>query len=181
MVFAEKDLQVPAMTIQIPQKSALTVAVFYPGNTLMHQVSNWAGEHPADGLRLCFPKSVGEIRTTLKETTISIVDATQDPTRAMAAFAELMAESPAESVAVYTEAMHQGLELSVRSHGVLLLLGPMEDLWWEELFRVMQRCIARGTRFRFPGHRPDQSELPTAWLQEDRPTSLLNPRFRKIA
>lgn len=171
------------MTLQLPRESALAIAVFYPSNSLMHQVSNWAGENPGCGFQLCFPKSVQEIETIVPDTTISIVDATEEPNRATAAFVQLIGRSGTDSVAVYTEEMHAGLELFVRSRGSLLLLGPMSDASWGGLLEAMRRCAERQSAFRFPPQQPAESDarLATAWLQEDRLKRSPQDRFRKIA
>lgn len=171
------------MAIQLPRESALTITVCYPGNSLMHQVSNWAGAHPTCGFQLCFPRSLPEIRDMLRNTVISIVDATEDPAQAMATFVQMIAEAAPDSVAVYTEQMHEGLELFVRSLGALLLLGPMSDALWEGLFEAMGRCLARGTRFRFPLRQPSESDagLATGWLPKQRLKNSVHNRFRKIA
>ena len=171
------------MAIQISRESAPTVALFYPGNSLMHQVSNWAGEHPACQFQLHFPESLREIGTLLRGSTISIVDVTEDPVQASPVFLQLMAESQPGSVAVYTETMHEGLELFVRTRGALLLLGPMSDAAWEGLFEAMRRCLARKARFRFPTRQPAEVDagLATAWLQESRLKNSLTNRFRKTA
>jgi len=173
------------MAVSLPQESELTVAVFYPGNSLMHQVSNWANEHPACGLQLCFPDSVQEVRGAVEttDTTVSIVEATEAPARARAAFVQLLAESRSDCVAVYTERMYAGLELFVRSRGSLMLLGPMSDASWAGLFEAMRRCARRRTSFRFPSRQPtgEEARLAAAWLEEDRLRSSLFERFRKIA
>ena len=116
-------------------------------------------------------------------TTISVVDATEGPARATAAFVQLIAESGPDCVAVYTEKMHAGLELFVRSRGSLLLLGPMSDASWAGLFEAMRRCLDRESRFRFPSRQPaeEDAKLAAAWLQEDRLKNSPHNRFRKIA
>ncbi len=171
------------MALQLPQESSLTIAVYYPGNSLMHQVSDWSGGESSCGFQLCFPESVQEIQSAVQGTSISIVDATEEPARATAAFVQLIAEFGPECVSVYTEQMHAGLELFVRSRGALLLLGPMSDASWAGLFEAMRRCADRRSNFRFPARQPteEEAQLAAAWLQEERLKDYPQNRFRKIA
>ena len=171
------------MALQLPRESSLTVAVFYPGNSLMHQVSNWVGEHSACDFQLRFPESAHEIRNAIQGTTISIVDSTDEPARATAVFVQLIVESGPECVSVYTEKMHAGLELFVRRRGALLLLGPMSDASWAGLFEAMQRCANQKSHFRFPTRQPaeEDARMAAAWLPEDRLKGSPHNRFRKIA
>ncbi len=158
------------MKSQIPQGSAPAIAVFYPGNSLMHQVSNWAIRHPAYDFALSFAQSLHEIRGVLRDTVVSIVDATEDPMRAMTAFTQAIAKLEADRVAVYTESMHEGLELFVRVRGAPLLLGPMSDAPWEAQLERMLKSAARVRPCSSLLRRHAQAEagLPEVWLRKHR-------------
>jgi len=125
------------MTARFTQKSDVAIVVFYPGKSLMHQVASWASDRPSSELQFSFARSVAEIRRALRRADVAIIDATEDPARAMETLVRAVTESDPGSVSVYTEIMHPGLELFVRSRGVLLLLGPMLDKPWQNLFEAM--------------------------------------------
>lgn len=127
------------MTARVSRKSEIAIAVFYPGNSLMHQAASWASDRPGSVLEVSFADSLPEIRTALQKADVAIVDATEDPARAMDAFIPATIESELVAAAVYTETMHPGLEMFVRSRGALLLWGPMQGEPWQELFDAMTR------------------------------------------
>ena len=70
----------------------------------------------------------------LTDADLTIIDATDRPQEALATLARVHGASDRLTVAVYSERMHEGLELFVRQRGILLLLGPMEQHEWEALF-----------------------------------------------
>jgi hypothetical protein len=76
-----------------------------------------------------------EIRPLLRYAGTALVDATEDPARAREAFLRAVARLGTGAVAMYTETMHDSLELFVRVRGALFLLGPLGDEQWEEYFR----------------------------------------------
>jgi len=121
-------------TVGRSRKSPPAIAVFYPGNSLMHQISGWAVKFPAYDFSLFFERSAAEIQTALENSVLSIFDATDDPARAMIALSRAIASGGRDSTVAYTESMVEELELFVRSRGALLLLGPMDDAVWRELF-----------------------------------------------
>ena len=170
------------MKSQPSQKSAPEIAVFYPGNSLMHQVSNWAIRHPAYDFALSFAQSLHEIRSVLRCTAITIVDATEDPLRAMAAFTQALTTLEADRVAVYTEMMHEGLELFVRARGASLLFGPMSDAPWEDQLAKMLESADRIRRFGFltQQHAEANGGLPKTWLQKYRLQTTFTKRLLKF-
>lgn len=117
-----------------PQRTASDIVLFYPGASLTDQVAGWSERHPQCSLEVSFAKTVPGIRQALSSADAAVLDATADPGQAMAAFSQAVAKLGAYSVAVYTERMHEWLELSVRIRGALLLLGPMDSSQWEGLF-----------------------------------------------
>ena len=147
------------MTARLSRKSDVAIVVFYPGNSLMHQVASWASDRPGSELEVSFADSVPEIRAVLRKTDVVIVDATEDPARAMETFVRATVESEPISVAVYTETMHPGLELFVRSRGALLLLGPMPDEPWQTLFDAMAFSRERVPNREAPLRQRKESEV----------------------
>jgi hypothetical protein len=170
------------MRSQDSKESAPTIAVFYPANSLMHQVANWAVRYPAFDFTLSFPKSLHEIRSVLRRTAITIVDATEDPVRAMAAFTQAIAVLEADCVAVYTETMHEGLELFVRARGAPLLFGPVSDAPWEEQLQKMLQSAARlhPCGLLAQGHTKTDGGIPQAWLRKHRLQKSLTTRLAKF-
>ena len=170
------------MKSQPLKKSAPEIAVFYPGNSLMHQVSNWAIRYPALEFALSFAQSLHEIRSVLRCTAITIVDASEDPVQAMSAFSQALTALEADRVAVYTETMHEGLELFVRVRGASLLLGPMSDAPWEDQLEKMLESAGRMCRFGFLTQQYTETDggLPQAWLWKYRLQTPFTKRLLKF-
>lgn len=170
------------MRSQITKQSAPAIAVFHPGNSLMHQVSNWAIRHPDYEFALSFAQSLHEIRSVLRRSAISVVDATEDPGLAMTVFVQVMTALEADCVAVYTETVHDGLELFVRVRGVPLLLGPMSDAPWEDQLEKMLRAAGQMHGVGCLAQRNTETDggLPKAWLREHRLQTSLIKRPHKF-
>ena len=66
-----------------------------------------------------------------------LVDASDDHAQAIELFSQSVARLGSRRVAVYTERMHEGLELFVRTQGAWLLLGPLSEQQWEGFFSSM--------------------------------------------
>jgi hypothetical protein len=170
------------MKSQIPKQSAPAIAMFYPGNSLMHQVSNWAVRHPTYEFAMSFAQSLHEIRDALRRSVISIVDATEELELAMVAFVQAVTAMEADRVAVYTETMHEGLELFVRTRGAPLLLGPMKDAPWED---QLERMLQAAGRVHSAGsfssrHAEIDAGLSKAWLRKYRLHTSLTKRQHKF-
>ena len=112
-----------------------TTVLFYPGNALRGQIVAWDRGRHACVFRPSFARSMSGIRKVLERANLVLVDATKDYGRAKAAFTQAVARRGADGVAVYTETMHEGLELGVRSCGALLLLGPLSRAQWQGFFQ----------------------------------------------
>ena len=68
---------------------------------------------------------------------MALVDASDDHAQAIDLFSQAVARLGARHASVYTERMHEGLELFVRTQGAWLLLGPLTDEQWEDYFSMM--------------------------------------------
>jgi hypothetical protein len=68
---------------------------------------------------------------------LALVDASDDHAQAIDLFSQAVARMGARHASVYTERMHEGLELFVRKQGAWLLLGPLSDEQWEDYFSAM--------------------------------------------
>lgn len=121
------------------------IALFYPSGSLAKQAAAWGRRHPECAVRLLFTPWLPAIRAALYEADVALVDATHDDARAIDAFSQSATQLGAQATAVYSEQLHEGLELFVRSRGSLLLWGPLSDAQWDEL---LDRLLAQG-----PAHR----------------------------
>ena len=128
---------------------ALTIAVLYPSRSLAEQVADQAAQWGAYRFRLLDEESVNSIRADLRGAAVVVVDATEDPARAVAAVEAATSAAQTPVVAVYSETMHEGLELSVRSRGALLLPGPVDAGQWEGVFEAGRRVARKSPCFGF--------------------------------
>ena len=74
---------------------------------------------------------------------VALIDATDDHAQAADAFSQAVGHVGAGATAMYSERMHEGLEMFVRSRGALLLLGPLSEAEWDAFF---DRRLPRGGR-----------------------------------
>ena len=111
-----------------------SIAVCYPTESLSQQVAQWARSHKDCGIAPVFGRLPLEIRRSLIGADVVLVDASDDHAQAIELFSQSVARLGSRRVAVYTEKMHEGLELFVRTQGAWLLLGPLENGRWEEFF-----------------------------------------------
>lgn len=141
------------------------VLLLYPRDSLKDQIGIWAGRHADRLVEASFERSLPEIRRLLRRAESVIVDATEDSARAAEAFLQAVARLGSGSVAVYTDAQDEGLELFVRVRGSLFVLGPFFEGQWEEFFegwRHGQRVplVCGGARQRTPAS-PDRRGWPS--------------------
>jgi hypothetical protein len=114
--------------------------LLYPAESLKKQISRWALQHPERQVDVSFERSLAKIRHLLRYTDATLLDATHDPAMATEAFLQAVACLGADAVAVYTETLHDDLELFVRLRGVPFFLGPLFDEQWEEFFEQIVRA-----------------------------------------
>jgi len=114
-----------------------SIAVGYPTGSLFRQVALWAHKHKDCGIEPFFGRSALEIRRSLNGADMVLVDASDDHAQAIELFSQSVARLGSRRVAVYTERMHEGLELFVRTQGAWLLMGPLDGRQWEEFFSSM--------------------------------------------
>ena len=111
-----------------------TVAVFYASESLLEQIGAWGRAHTDHELLLSDSRTATGIRAAVRSAGTVVIDATRVPGQAITAFQEAVPEAGRSHVAVYTEQMHDGLEVFVRARGVLLMLGPMAADEWDAVF-----------------------------------------------
>lgn len=166
-----------------PRKPALPVALLYPGDSLMQQMSDYNGKRPGCEFQSSHADTPSELQELFRHTAISVIDATSDPDRAVAALDLAIERSDGHYSAAYTEKVHEGLELSVRSRGALLLLGPLSQLDWEGLFQAARQTVGREFRFGFLAQQRTESDPASTvvWQPKQDAEHSSHNRFRKIA
>jgi hypothetical protein len=115
-------------------QSAPKIVIFYPGRSLAGQMEAWSERHGGQQLQVSRERSLAGIRRRIRRVDFVVIDATDDPAQASDAFFQIYKALGSESMAVYTEVIHDGLEILVRRLGVSLLLGPMAVFEWDGLF-----------------------------------------------
>jgi hypothetical protein len=108
------------------------VFLFYPSNSLIGQLKTWANQRGGRQPRISFERSLLALRQQIREADFVVVDATEDPAQASDALLQVFNAMGHEAMAVYSEIMHDGLELLVRRLGVPLLFGPLGVPEWDE-------------------------------------------------
>jgi hypothetical protein len=101
-----------------------------------------------------FERSLPKIRKLLRGASTALIDATDDHAQAIDAYLQATAQLGAGAVMVYTEVMHDSLELFVRGRGSVMLLGPSFDgHYMKFLERLPERKkLASAMRMRARGH-----------------------------
>ena len=88
-----------------------------------------------------------EIRALVAGTDVALIDATEDDAQAVDAFSQAAGQLGVKATAMYSECMHDGLEVFVRSHGAFMLMGPLEEAEWDEwIEHALQGGRQRGLR-----------------------------------
>jgi hypothetical protein len=132
---------------------AAEAVLLYPGEPLTAQIRDWSQQHPECRVWVCDSQSLPEIRRAVENASAVVVDATEDHARAIDAMLQAVAQRGEVAVAVYTEQMHEGLELFVRSRGVLLLLGPLTHEEWEGFWQPRLAAPSQDRPATIPLHR----------------------------
>ena len=110
------------------------IVLFHAGESLVAQTVEWVRENPTWVLELADARRNTVINAILVRVSAAIVDATADPGTALDICMQAEEDVRRHKLVVYTEIMHEGLELFVRTRGILLLLGPMELAEWTGFF-----------------------------------------------
>ena len=110
------------------------IVLFYAGDSLLEQVSEWICDSMMLPLNLVSSCSAFSVEESMNTAECAIIDATMNPGKAMDILQIAMPLAGRDRLVVYTERTHDGLELFVRMRGVPLLLGPMSEAEWEGVF-----------------------------------------------
>jgi len=116
------------------------IALFYACDSLARQIANWVRKRPGCTVRCSVARLLPEIRAVLERADVALIDATEDHAQAADTFSHAASQLGPCATAMYTERMHDGLELLVRSQGAQLLLGPLADAEWEGFFDRTMRA-----------------------------------------
>ena len=110
------------------------VVLFYAEESLLFQVAGWVRSEGRFSLRLVSSRDPVIIGHALNDAVVAVVDATRQPGEAMAVLERAIGRLGPRRIAIYSEAMHDGLEIFVRVRGVTLLAGPMSPPEWDAFF-----------------------------------------------
>ncbi|MGD0899362.1 MAG: hypothetical protein ABR915_16110 [Thermoguttaceae bacterium] len=122
------------MTLARLRSDVCDVVVFYPTPVLARQIRDWSGRHRDRRVETATGRSAREIREAVDRAEVVLVDATEDHVQAIDALVMASGGHGPGKAAVYTERIHEGLELFVRQQGVPLLFGPLTGAQWEGFF-----------------------------------------------
>ena len=111
------------------------IVVFYACESLGNQIASCAREHQSYSFSPAHARSAFEIRKVIQGAGMVLVDATEDHAQAIEAFSQALTHFGPDRVAIYTERMHEGLELFVRTQGAPLLFGPLRNAQWNGFFQ----------------------------------------------
>ena len=118
------------------------IVLFYPSPSLLNQVAAWAGRQVGWSLSVSTSRTAVGIRAAMSGAMVNLLDATFSPHLAMKVLELAASQFFLQTAAVYTEVMHEGLELFTRTRGALLLLGPLSGGQWEGFFAGIERAAA---------------------------------------
>jgi hypothetical protein len=125
----------------IQQHEGADVAIFYPNDRLLSDLSGWFGRNPRFDMEVVLSRQTTVIRSIAAQAAFLIINATEYLEPAITALGVGLECMPRERILFYTERMHEGLELFVRCRGVLLLLGPASQIEWEAALRLLKRTM----------------------------------------
>ncbi len=107
------------------------VALLWPTDSLVLQLAQWSRGQPRLAIRAVWPGMLDIAEQAMEKAVFSVIDATNHPTDAMSIVQQAVAQGGREKISIYTEVMHRGMEVLIRSQGVAVLLGPMSGEQWE--------------------------------------------------
>ena len=110
------------------------ILVFYPSRSLAGQLQACSDQCGGRRMEVSLERSLAGIRRQIRCVDFVLIDATEDPAQASDAYFQIYKTLGPESMSVYTDIIHEGLEMLVRRLGVTLLLGPMSVFEWDNFF-----------------------------------------------
>ena len=125
----------------VQQIDGTDVAIFYPDDRLLLDLAQWFHRNPRFHMEVVLSRQTSVMRSIAVQATFLIINATQCLDPAITALGVALECVPCERILLYTERMHEGLELFVRCRGVLMLLGPASQIEWEAALLPAKRPI----------------------------------------
>ncbi len=122
------------------------IVLFHAGESLMGQLMDCKYLQERFVLIAAFSVSKATVETAIDHNACVVIDATNCPGPAAEVLENIAARNKHQAVTVYTETMHEGLELFTRLRGAWLILGPMNDQEWAGFFRSIGRTVAHSRR-----------------------------------
>ncbi len=116
------------------QNTGGEVVVINAARSLMRQLSRTVQRRWGLSVRMVTSRRPAIMATAMENANSMIIDATINPKATIEVLEQAVNLVGPEKVAVYTEVLHEGLELSVRRVGVLLLFGPLSQPEWRGVF-----------------------------------------------
>jgi hypothetical protein len=145
--------------------SAPKIMLFHPSASLRGQLQAWSDQRGGRQLQISFERSLVGIRRQVHSVDFVLVDATEDPAQVSGAYLQIHKILGPESMAVYTDIIHDGLEIFVRKLGITLLLGPMSVSEWDDFFthkfpQTIPLQSAQGAKQSPPPEQKPGEEIP---------------------
>lgn len=151
------------------------VVAFLPGDALRAQLAEWQQRGDGRTVRYSRATEAAEVRRAVRSARVAIVDASRLAALAIDVFAQAAERGGASTTSMYTETLHDGLELTVRQQGSWLLFGPLDGRQWDEL---LERLLGIAGRMK-PGDLVLQRE--TRRLLDETFSLRTHPRTRPTA
>ena len=120
---------------------SVDMSLFLATESLVRQIMRACGPQRAPVLRVVRSRHPEIICSALASSALSIIDATEDPQGALAILDQGLSRGSQAMIGVYTEIIHEGLEIPVRSLGVAFWLGPCSTPVWESIFDGIEAAV----------------------------------------
>jgi hypothetical protein len=125
-------------SIPIKKRCGGAIMLLHAGESLQEQIAEWGCLHPTVRIQLALSAVPTTVRTLMSDVVSIVIDATEHPDAATQTLESVLAIIQSVEtelkLGVYTEKVHEGLELFVRRRGILFLLGPMVMAEWDGFF-----------------------------------------------
>jgi hypothetical protein len=112
------------------------IVLLHPTRSLLLQLHEWQKSRGGFALRLVSSGSLHVIREAVDHAVAAVIDATDHPDEAMEILQDSLEQAEPGKLVVYTEVLHDGLEMFVRTRGAPFWLGPMRQAEWAQALRA---------------------------------------------
>ncbi|MFP4356114.1 MAG: hypothetical protein ACLFUJ_13405 [Phycisphaerae bacterium] len=118
------------------------VVLFGAQQTLLLSIADWASHHDRFPLRLVASSRRADVQAAAVGAACLVIDATEAADTALKILDHVLSCRRGGNVLVYTDRMHEGLELDVRQRGVGFVLGPLTPEQWEGVFAGLGKATS---------------------------------------